>query len=480
MSLLTEFRKDLEAQGIEGIRDGLIGRDARIETEFGPRRMIYADYVASGRGLAQVEDLIRDRVLPYYANSHTEASYCGAFMTRLREAARAEVLRLTGGDQGCHAIFTGSGATSGINRIVGLLRLSERVRAGEDIVVIVGPYEHHSNLLPWRETGARMIEMPEATGHGVDLEALRSSLEDAGDADLVVGAFSAASNVTGLVTDPDPVTRLLKAHGALAVWDYAGGAPYLPIDMSPSPDCRKDAVVLSPHKFPGGPGASGLLILRDTMVQSTRPSQPGGGTVKFVSPWAHDYLSRVEAREEAGTPNVLGDIRAALALIVKDVVGEEQILERDKQLRARAIAAWSDEPQLCLLGRPDAADTLPILSFTVRDRWGARVHHQLFTRMLSDFHGIQARGGCACAGPYAHRLLDIDATESEKLRLAIREGRELDKPGWVRLNLSYLHTEAEVEAILSGVRDLLARMDDLMPLYDCDSRTARFSVRASA
>ena len=154
--------------------------------------------------------------------------------------------------------------------------------------------------------------------------------------------------------------------------------------------------------------------------------------------------------------------------------------ERDTALRARAVAAWADEPQLRLLGKPDATDALPILSFTVTDCRGARVHHQLVTRMLSDVYGIQARGGCACAGPYAHRLLGIDGPASDKLRQAIRDGRELEKPGWVRLNLSYLHSDSEVDAILSGVRDLLARLDDLMPLYDCDSKTARFSARATA
>lgn len=480
MSILADFRDVMLQQGLDGIRRGLIGRDVVIDTPFGSRRMVYADYVASGRGLTQIEDVIRDKVLPYYANSHTEASYCGAFMTRLREEARLEILRLMGADAGCHAIFTGSGATAGINRIVSLLRLAERVRAGDDIVVLVGPYEHHSNILPWRETGARIVELPEAVSGGVDLDALQSALVDVVAADLVVGTFSAASNVTGLVTDPDPVTRLLKSHGALAVWDYAGGAPYLPIAIAPTPDCAKDAVVLSPHKFPGGPGASGLLILRDTVVQNVRPSQPGGGTVRFVSPWVHDYLARVEAREEAGTPNGLGDIRAALALIVKDAVGQAQINERDIALRSRAIAAWRNEPQLRLLGKPEAADALPILSFTVTDRRGAPVHHQLFTRMLSDVHGIQARGGCACAGPYAHRLMDIDEAQSDTLRRAILEGREMDKPGWVRLNLSYLHSDAEVETILSGVRDVLARLDELIPLYICDPATARFVVRKSA
>ena len=480
MDLFRNFADDLRTGGLDALRAGLIGRDAVIDAGFGPQRMLYADYVASGRALAQVEDFIRHEVLPFYANSHTEASHCGGFMTRLREAARAEILRMTGGDAACHAVFAGSGATAGINVIVSLLALAERVRAGQRVTVLLGPYEHHSNILPWRESGARIVEIAEDARGGPDMAALEEALKAAAGDDLIVGAFSACSNVTGIVTDPDPVTRLLKAHGALAIWDYAGGGPYLPIAMTPAPDCAKDAVVLSPHKFPGGPGASGLLILRDTVVHNARPHRPGGGTVKFVSPWGHDYSDRVEAREEGGTPNVLGDIRAALALLVKEAVGQEVITARDHALRDRALAAWRDQPRLRLLGRAGDCAALPIFSFQVRDAQGGLVHHQLVTRMLSDFYGIQARGGCACAGPYAHRLLGIDAARSAALRDAIQEGAEMDKPGWVRLNLSYLHSEDEVARILWAVPDLAGRAEDLAAAYAGDARTARFSLRRSA
>lgn len=477
MTPLARFRASLDTADIlSDLRAGLIGRDREFETPFGSRRLLYADYVASGRALDQVERFVMTEVLPWYANSHTEASHCGQTMTRMREEARATIARLVGAGDDGHVIFAGSGATAGLNRIARMLCIEERVRAGQRVVVIHGPYEHHSNILPWRESGAELHVARPGEAGGVDLGHLEEILEAARDADLVVGSFSAASNVTGILTDPDPVTRRLKAHGALAVWDYAGGAPYLPMEMSPAPDCRKDAIVFSAHKFPGGPGASGIAVVRDSLVQRATPTAPGGGTVSFVSPWRHDYSARVEAREEGGTPNVVGDIRAALVMLVKDAVGAGRIMEIDSALRARARAAWSDVPQIELLDGSDA-EALPILSFRVRGADSTTVHHQLFTRMLSDIFGLQCRGGCACAGPYAHQLLGIDRELSESLFARLTEGHEMEKPGWVRLNLSWLHSEDEVERILSAVAQLAREAEHWSRYYEADPATARFRHR---
>ena len=472
---LADFRSSLKSDNlVRNLREGVIGDGASIPGLFGDVSLVYADYVASGRALAQVEDYIRDSVLPYYANSHTEASFCGSFMTRLRAEARAEISRLTNA-AGCSTIFTGSGATAGLNRLVALFGINDAAKA----VVFIGPYEHHSNLLPWRESKAEVVEIPEAAEGGPDLALLEAALKDHADADVKIGSFSAASNVTGIVTPTDEVTRLLKSHGALSVWDYAGAGPYLPIDMNPADDCQKDAVVVSPHKFPGGPGGSGVLIVRDDTVCLDIPSWPGGGTVTFVSPWDHRYSSDIAAREEAGTPNVIGDIRAALAFIVKDEIGQAFISAREAEMNEMALKAWSKNPQLTLLG-VDHPHRLPIFSFRVSRADGSRFHHQLFTRMLSDVYGIQVRGGCACAGPYAHRLLEIGQPESEQLFSDLRDGKELLKPGWVRLNFSYLMDDAKVQYIIDCVNELTGRLDELEVRYMSDPATARFAINSDA
>jgi selenocysteine lyase/cysteine desulfurase len=471
---LAGFKAKLRDLTFEQLQHSVIGEGQQIPGLNGPVPLVYADYVASGRAMQVVEEFILTQVLPFYANSHTEASYCGSFMTRLRRDARSEIARLVGAKARDAVVFTGSGATAGLNRLVSLLGVSE----AEQAVVLIGPYEHHSNILPWRESGAQVVEIPEAPEGGVDLAALEQALRANAGADLIIGSFSAASNVTGILTDPDPVTRLLHAHGALAVWDYAGAGPYLPIDMGANGAEPKDAVVVSPHKFPGGPGASGVLVVNADCVRRDRPSWPGGGTVSFVSPWRHAYSDDLATREEAGTPNVIGDIRAALAFLVKEAVGQQRIEAREHAFARLAWAQWGAHPQIEVLGHPQAA-RLPIFSFKVSAADGTPIHQQLFTRMLSDVYGIQARGGCACAGPYAHRLLSIGQDESETLFQELEAGKELKKPGWVRLNFSYLMSEDTVRYVLDSVAELAERAPALMDCYSVDPATARFQSKAA-
>ncbi|RYH11357.1 aminotransferase class V-fold PLP-dependent enzyme [Tropicimonas sp. IMCC6043] len=475
MQEYRDFQNMIRSHGLDGLRSGLIGRDMAFETPFGTQQLLYADFTASGRALRQVEEFIAESVLPIYANTHTEASYCGQEMGRLREGARAEIARITAAGPDCSVIFTGAGATSGLNRLVALLDIPERLRAGKKVVVMTGPYEHHSNILPWRESGAEVIEIPEAETGGPDLTALEVALQDAQGADLKIGTFSAASNVSGILTDPDAVTRLLKRYGALSFWDYAGGGPYLPLDME-GDGAPKDAIALSPHKFAGGPGASGLLILRNAVVDRTTPTAPGGGTVSFVSPWAHDYLDSIVAREEAGTPNLVGDIRAALALLVKEAAGEEHIAERDAALRQQALEAWSDLPNLRLLGRSNAP-ALPIFSLLVLGEDGAPIHHQIVSKILSDRFGVQARAGCACAGPYGHRLMGVDEALSERLRARVRAGDEWEKPGWTRLGLHFLHDEREVDRILEAVAEVSRNGSLWAADYGVEDHSARYLDR---
>lgn len=466
MTIFASFLSRLGTQPLASIHHGIIGGDAIIDGPFGLKRMIYADYVASGRALRQIEEWVMAEVLPWYANSHTEASHCGGMMTRMRRAARQAILECCGGGGEHAVIFTGSGATAGLNRLAHLLKI------GPGTTVLIGPYEHHSNILPWRESGANVVEIPEAATGGPDLAALDHALLQA--TGPVLGSFSAASNVTGIITDVAGVTKKLKDAGARIIWDYAGGAPYLPIDMG----LGMDAVVVSPHKFIGGPGASGVMILRRDAVQSMVPTLPGGGTVRFVSPKGHDYSGNVEAREEGGTPNVVGDIRAALVFLTKAAVGQDVIEARNAEWLARALPRLQAHPMIALLG-DTKAPRLPILSFRIRDGQGGHIHQQLATRMLSDLYGVQARGGCACAGPYVHRLLALSDTQSEQLRQAILAGDEIQKPGFVRLNLSWAADQAEIDTILDAVCDLASHAPTYLAHYACDQSTAIFTPIAA-
>ena len=302
---------------VERIRRGIIGEGELMDGPFGPRRVTYADYTASGRSLDFIEDFIRDAVLPRYANTHTESSGTGLATTRLREEARRIIREAVGGTADDLVIFCGSGATAAVNKLIGILELrlpaglderyglAGRIPAAERPVVFVGPYEHHSNELPWRESIAEVVVIGEdADGH-IDLADLERQLTLYSERPLLIGSFSAASNVTGILTDTAAVARLLHAHGALSFWDFAAAGPYLPIriaESAPGAGDHKDAVFLSPHKFPGGPQTPGVLVVRRDLVRNPVPTAPGGGTVAFVDPVGHRYLDDPVAREEGGSP----------------------------------------------------------------------------------------------------------------------------------------------------------------------------------
>jgi selenocysteine lyase/cysteine desulfurase len=460
---------------IDRIRSSVIGEDEAVLGPFGPRRVTYADYTASGRALSFLEDFIREVVLPLYANTHTESSGTGLQTTRFREEAR-EIIRVALGAGPEHAvIFCGSGSTGAINRLVDVLNLRlpadlddsyglrHQIPAEQRPVVFVGPYEHHSNELPWRESIAELVVIPEDQDGHVDLGKLEEELVRHQGRALKIGSFSAASNVTGIITDWQAIAALLHRYRSLSFWDFAAAAPYVKIDMR---GAQLDAVFISPHKFIGGPGTPGVLVARRELFRNRVPSVPGGGTVAYVNPQEHVYLADVEHREEGGTPAIVESIRAGLVFQLKEAVGAMAIRAREDSFIRRAIDRWRRHPNLEILGNPDA-DRLSIVSFVVRHD-SRYVHHNFVVALLNDLFGIQARGGCSCAGPYGHRLLGIDLDRSHEFEREIARGCEGIKPGWVRVNFNYFLSEAAFEFILEAVE--LAATDGwrLLPEYRFD------------
>ena len=452
---------------LERVRRGLIGDDEVLDGPYGACRVVYADYTASGRALDFIEDFIRGQVLPRYANTHTESSSTGRATTRLREDARRIIREAVGGTDDDLVIFTGSGATAAINKLVGILELREtgsgssRPPAAEEPrpVVFVGPFEHHSNELPWRESIADVVVVPEDRDGHIDQQYLAAQLRKYAARPLRIGSFSAASNVTGLLSDTDAIAALLHEHGALSFWDYAAAGPYVPIRMresAPGSGDHKDAIFLSPHKFPGGPQTPGVLVVRRELVRNEVPTAPGGGTVLFVDPLGHRYLDDPIAREEGGTPAIVESIRAGLVFALKQAVGTELIQAREERLWRQALERWSANPAIDILGNRDAR-RLSIVSFRISaPQPGLFLHHNFVVAVLSDLFGIQARGGCSCAGPYGHRLLAIDDERSRAFEHEIGLGCEGIKPGWVRVNFNYFISDTVRDYLIEAV-DLLAR-----------------------
>jgi selenocysteine lyase/cysteine desulfurase len=475
---------------IEYIRAAIIGDDRAIEGPFGPRRMTYADYTASGRSLAFIEDFIRDEVIPLYANTHTETSTTGLQTTRFREDARGIIHRAVGGGDDDVVIFCGSGATGSINKLIEILNLrlpadldarydlTARIPASERPVVFIGPYEHHSNEISWRETIADVVVIAEDRDGQIDREHLERELESHAARPLKIGSFSAASNVTGIVSDSNGISALLHRHGAFAFWDYAAAAPYVKIAMNPEhePDAAKDALFISPHKFIGGPGTPGILAVKRHLLQNRVPTVPGGGTVTYVNEYDHSYVSEPTLREEGGTPAIIESIRAGLVFQLKQAVGEKAIEGLEQSFIERAVDSWSANPRIQILGNRRGT-RLSIVSFLVRhgDRF---LHHNYVVALLNDLFGIQARGGCSCAGPYGHRLLEIDLARSARFRDAIDSGCEGVKPGWVRVNFNYFISEAVFRFILDAVHFVADEGWKLLPFYEFDAESGLWIHRA--
>lgn len=463
---------------IEMVRDSIIGKDELIDGPFGPRPIVYADYTASGRALAFIEEYIHDMVLPLYANTHTESSGTGLQTTRFREEARSLIAECLNATEEHAVLFCGSGATHAIAKLIGVMGLriasalddryeiSASIPSEERPVVFIGPYEHHSNELPWRESLADVVIIGEDPDGHVSLDELERELVAHRGRPLLIGSFSAASNVTGIVTDVSAVSSLLHRYSALSFWDFAAAAPYVEIDMGSAADGAldyKDAVFISPHKFIGGPGTPGVLVARRELFANRVPDVPGGGAVAYVNASEHDYHAEIEHREEAGTPAIVESIRAGLVFQLKQAVGDAEIGRRERNFVRQAITSWEQNANIDVLGSHDA-DRLSIVSFVIRhgDQF---LHHNYVVALLNDLFGIQARGGCSCAGPYGHRLLGIDLDRSHGFQREIGRGCEGIKPGWVRVNFNYFIDESTFQYIVDAVHLIADRGVMLLDQY---------------
>jgi len=490
------------------LRQQIVGVDSTFETPFGERLMVYCDYTASGRCLRFVESYLQS-LQRVYANTHTEDDITGRSMTQLlHEAETAIKDSMNAGPDG-RIIAVGTGATGAIEKlqqIVGVALAPATRKSLFDVldspdceidsetfrrtfnekgpVVFVGPYEHHSNEISWRESLATTVEVRmDSSGH-VDLAHLDELLEAPKyQGRMRIGSFSAASNVTGIRTNVRAIASLLHKHDAIACFDFAACAPYVEIDMNPEPegegdDPSIDAIFISPHKFLGGPGSSGVLVFNQRIYhRDLPPSVSAGGTVDYVSETDQDFIGRIEEREKAGTPGVLQTMKAALVFQIKDRVGAETIHRREHAFTVQAMDSWRAEDGIEILGNPDPERRVGIISFNIKSPDGKYLHHKYVTALLNDLFGIQSRAGCSCAGPYGHRLLDIDQETSERYRHAVQDGYCGMKPGWCRIGLHWVMDDAEVDYIIGAVQFIAKYGRHFLSEYDFDLYTGTWEHR---
>ncbi len=483
------------------LREQIVGVDSTFKTPFGERLMVYCDYTASGRCLRFVESYLQS-LQRVYANTHTEDDITGRSMSQLLHEAEEAIKNSVNAGTNGRIIACGTGATGAIDKLQQIVGVAlapatrqnidslvggaglDDVLEGRQPIAFVGPYEHHSNEISWRQSLAKTVEIQlDARGH-IDLEDLEKALQDpAYQNRLKIGSFSAASNVTGMRTDVRKIAAVLHKYDAIACFDYAACAPYVDIDMNPEPleegdDPAIDAIFISPHKFLGGPGSSGILVFNERIYhRDLPPSVCAGGTVDYVGLDDQDFIGRIEEREKAGTPGVLQTLKAGLVFQVKDRVGVDVITQREHELTERAMRKWGGDENIEILGNPDPGSRVGIISFNLKDSSGNYLHHKFVTALLNDLFGIQSRAGCSCAGPYGHRLLNIDKDTSERYRNVVQEGHCGMKPGWCRIGLHWVMDDAEADYVIDAVHFIARHGRAFLRLYDFDLSTGTWSHR---
>ncbi len=450
-------------------RENIIGIDASFNSPFGRKPIIYADWIASGRMYRPVEEKILNSFGPFVGNTHTETSFTGSHTTHCYHLAQQMIKKHVNAGTGDLIITAGSGMTTVVNklqRILGLkgcgLMINRKcLRERERPVVFITHMEHHSNHTSWYETIADVVLIEPGKNLLVDPENLRIQLEKYRDREFKIGAFTACSNVTGITTPYHRLARLMHEYGGVCFIDFAASAPYADIDMHPADPMEKlDAVYFSPHKFLGGPGSSGVLIFDAGLYKNEIPDDSGGGTVDWTNPWGkYKYIDDIEAREDGGTPGFLQAIRTALAIEVKNCMGTAQIRARENEIVLEMFEGLRKIKGIRILA-DQTEDRLAVFSFYHPD-----IHYNLFVKLLNDKYGIQARGGCACAGTYGHFLLEVSYRKSQEITDRINYGDLSTKPGWVRVSLHPTATGREIETIIMAVGEIVDNIKSLGAVY---------------
>ncbi len=442
------------------VRKNILGAEQRFTTPYGLKKIVYADWVASGRMYAPIEDHFKENILPFVGNTHTETSVCGTAMTKAYHEAQHVIKKHVNADKNDVLICAGSGMTGVVNkfqRILGL-KVNERfsdkkaIPANERPVVFCTHMEHHSNQTSWIETICDVVVVEPNEKGLVCLENFKAAIDTYSDRELKIAAITSCSNVTGIFSPYYEIAELIHNAGGLCFVDFACSAPYVSIDMHPAnPAQRLDAVLFSPHKFLGGPGTSGVLVFNKDLYASSVPDNPGGGTVAWTNPWGeHKYFDDIEAREDGGTPAFLQTMKTAFAIKLKEEMGVETILHREKELMDLIWYELNAIDGLTVLAS-DVRERLSIISFYIDG-----LHYNLGVKMLNDRFGIQMRGGCACAGTYGHYLLGVDKAHSCSITEAISLGDLSSKPGWIRFSLHPTMSGGEALFILYAVEELAA------------------------
>ena len=479
--MITDIKKTKDSKLEEyfnQFRENIVGIDLEFESPFGTKKIVYTDWIASGRLYRPIEEKILNDFGPYVANTHTETTESGTAMTMAYHKAKAIIKTHVNSNEDDILILSGSGMTSVVNkfqRILGLKmpeNLLQYANIPDEIkpIVFITHMEHHSNQTSWLETIAKVVIIPPGKNGLFSLDNLKVLLEQYKDYTLKIATVTGGSNVTGIQVPCHDIAKLMHSYDGVCFVDYACAAPYIDIDMHPEDkNAALDAIFFSPHKFLGGPGTSGVLIFNKKLYKNMIPDHPGGGTVSWTNPWGeHKYIDDIEDREDGGTPGFLQAIKIALAIKLKEQMGVKQMLDREHEILQTIFSELGNIDTINILAAKHQ-DRLGVISFYIDD-----LHFNLGVKLLNDRFGIQTRGGCSCAGTYGHYLLHVDYEMSNKLVNEISLGDLLRKPGWIRMSIHPTTTNKEIEFVCDSIKALAKNHKVWVKDYNYDKLTNEF------
>jgi selenocysteine lyase/cysteine desulfurase len=456
-------------------RDQIIGLNQVFHSPYGEKRIIYADWTASGRMYRPIENLMIDKLSPFVANTHTETNVTGSSMTLAYKKAREIIKKHVNAIEGDILIASNSGMTGVVNklqRIIGIKlheKFQDRIHLTEEErpVIFVTHMEHHSNQTSWIETTGDVVVIKACDEGKVDIDDFGHQLEKYKNRKTKIAAITSCSNVTGIDTPYHQMAGMIHRAGGYCFVDFACSAPYIHIDMHPhAEDEYLDAIYFSPHKFLGGPSSSGILIFNQKLYNNRVPDNPGGGTVDWTNPWGeHKYHEAIEAREDGGTPAFLQTIRVAFCIRLKDAMGVENIIQREHEILDIIWPRLATMPNLRVLA-DQHKNRLGVISFYIDG-----LHFNLAVKLLNDRFGIQMRGGCSCAGTYGHYLLEVSHEKSKSLTDEISKGFLANKPGWVRMSFHPTMTDEEIVFIMDSLEQLCKQHQEWAKDYSYDPHT---------
>ncbi len=459
-------------------RKNIIGIDEEFDSPYGKKRIIYNDWIASGRLYKPIERKISETFGPFVANTHTETSETGTRMTLSYHQAHTLVKEHVNAGPNDVIITAGSGMTSLIcklQRILGLkgpeqLVKKKSIPKRQRPVVFLTHMEHHSNHTCWYETIADVVILEPTKELLVDPENLRLMLEKYKNRQLKIGTFTACSNVTGIITPYHELAKIMHEHGGVCFIDFAASAPYVDMNMHPDdPSEKLDAIFFSPHKFLGGPGSSGVMVFDANLYHRVAPDNPGGGTVQWTNRWGeYKYFDDIEVREDGGTPGFLQAIRIALTINLKNQMGTDKIRQREEELVKLAFKGLKEIPSIRILA-DNVEERLGVISFYHPD-----IHYNLIVKLLNDRFGIQVRGGCVCAGTYGHYLLEVSHNKSKEITEKIMHGDLSEKPGWIRWSLHPTTRDEEVKLFIEALKRIVQHIEEWKKDYLYNSKTNEF------